>query len=128
MHKRRAEYENAILTGDDMTELRGVALPAGIPQIDPDTGQPVTDEAGRPVILDAFPKTHDSRFRFDPHDIHLEAHHKLLFSREFASLPEKNQEYIIGHIDMHEQALAEMLNLMRAQQMEEVATGEVGGP
>lgn len=127
MHQRRAEYENSVITSDDEDALERIALPAGIPDIDPNTGQPKRKPNGDPVLIRIFPKTYDPRFRFDRHDIHLSSHHKLFFSREFDALPEEQQAYLTGHVDMHEQALAEM---MQTQRMQAVAEEQAikGGP
>lgn len=127
LHQQRAEYENSTLVDGDDQALSVVALPGPVSVPDPETGDPMIDEAGMPVLLEEFPRTHDPRFRFDPHEIHLETHQKLLFSREFGSLSEERQKLIMGHIDMHEQALAETLKQLRAQQMEEVMTAQAGG-
>lgn len=126
IHQKRAEYENSVLTGDDMDALKGVALPGPIPLTDPETGEPVLDEFDQPIIISEFPETHDPVFRFDRHDIHIAVLHKLVFSREFRTLPEEKQKYVLGHLDMHEQALAAALDLLRQQQMEEELGGEGG--
>lgn len=126
MHKRRAEYENSVLTGDDMEALSRVALPGDAPEMDPETGQPAVDNEGNPVMIPSpFPETHDPVFRFDRHDLHIEVLHKLIFSREFLVMSPEKQNRVIGHLDMHEQALAETLNQLKAQQMEDAMGGPV---
>lgn len=125
MHQKRAEYENSVLLGNDMNAISQVALPRGIPQIDKETGQVALDANGEPITVSAFPPTYDPRFRFDRHDIHISVLQKLVFSREFGALKKEQQHLVLGHLDMHEQALAESMALMRAQQMDEQTTGEV---
>lgn len=137
LHKKRAEYENSILTGDDAAALKTVALPGPIPQMDEETGEPIVGEDGQPQMVHLFPESHDPVFRFDDHQLHIEVLEKLIFGREFRTLSQDKKEFVLGHLDMHAQALQE-------QRMQEEAraialanaqggkpgeqTGATGGP
>lgn len=129
LHKRRAEYENSVLTGNDMKALKGIALPGPAPVMNLETGEPEVDSTGEPIMESAFPETHDPVFRLDRHDLHIEVLHKLVFSREFSSLPKDNQKYVLGHLDMHTEALNAAMEEMRmdAMMMQEQAGGPGGG-
>jgi hypothetical protein len=127
MHKIRAEYENSILTGDDEEALKTVSLPSQpVPMMDEVTGRPAVDpRTGKPIMIDIFPPTHDPIFRFDRHDLHIEVLDKLIFGREFRTLPYEKQTYIIGHRDMHVGMLAaEQAELAKAQAQAEAGAEE----
>jgi len=125
LHQDKAERENAIFAYGTDEDLKTVALP-NAPMTGED-GQPMLDPAGTPVTL--FPKTYDPTLRFDNHAVHAKVVLEFILSKEFTSLPKERQRMAIGHLDIHQEAMAEIDAENTQKMAEKVAMGatEPGG-